>query len=291
MAIWLPGYTRHVFPGRTGYPFQYMDKPKLCWHTTEGGSVSGALGAYAPYPPHLIANPWSGEKLQHISLDLAAYSAMDNNDDDHIIQVEIVGFAGASHTWPEWVLRWLADNVVKPIRDAVGVPNNFLRFYGEGEGIILASPSSPIRLSAGALRNFSGHLGHQHLSAPDSHWDPGRLNIARILELSGNAVTVPTGEEDYDMSAMKVTLGPGKAQTRTIAIPAHKKCQLQVVPAGSTVTVHALYNWSNSGGTGGNPGEKRIMNDRVGLFDIPAGTGKTDLAYSSDLAFDVVVLY
>ena len=190
MGIWLPGYSRHVFPGRTGFPFAFTGAPKLCWHTTEGGSVAGALGAYAPYPPHLIVNPLSGEKLQHISLDLAAYSAMDNNDRQHLIQLEVVGFAASSHTWPDWVLRWLADNVVRPIRDAVGVPDRALRFYGAGEGITLASENSPIRLSENALRQFSGHVGHQHLSSPDSHWDPGALNITKILAFAAG------GDED-----------------------------------------------------------------------------------------------
>lgn len=187
MSIWIPGYERYTYPGLGGYPFDYYDNPKLCWHTTEGGSVGGALGAYAPYPPHAIVNPSTGEKLQHISLDLAAYSAMDQNDRHHIIQFEVVGFAGSSHTWPESTKQWLGENVVKPLRDLVGIPDNYLQFYGEGDGVVLASPYSPIRLSPNELRNYSGHLGHQHLPNPDEHWDPGRMDIQSILGYSGGS--------------------------------------------------------------------------------------------------------
>jgi hypothetical protein len=214
MAIWLPGYKQHVFGNRQGFQYRSRANPKLCWHTTEGSSVAGALAAYAPYPPHLIVNPNTNEKLQHIPLDLAAYSAMDSNDREHIIQVEVVGFAGQSHNWSEYFKKWLGENVVRPIRDAVGVPDEWLRFYGEGEGIILASPNSPIRLSMAKLQAYTGHVGHQQLPAPDSHWDPGRMDIAGIVRYSqggeDDMAQVPQAEwEDLKAKVSYMAAGKG----------------------------------------------------------------------------------
>lgn len=91
--MWLPGYERHEYPGLAGKSFQFTHNPKGCLHTTEGGSIAGAMSAYAPYPPHLIYDWRNRRGVQHVRLDRASYSAMDGNDDDYMIQVELVGFA------------------------------------------------------------------------------------------------------------------------------------------------------------------------------------------------------
>ena len=182
--IWLPGYRRHLFSLR-GKPYQFTHNPKGCLHTTEGGSIAGALSAYAPYPPHLIYDWRSREKVQHIPLNLAAYSAMDGSDDDYMVQVELVGFAAESRNWPEQALRNIAEDVLFHIEQASGVPRKAIwhGFKDARDGISppLASTSSPIRINPTQLRDFSGWLGHQHLPAPDEHWDPGALPIQRIF--------------------------------------------------------------------------------------------------------------
>lgn len=182
--IWIPGWPRHVF-GLRGKPYQYTHNPKGCLHTTEGGSIGGALNAYAPYPPHGIYDWRSRERVQHIPLNLASYSAMDGNDDDYMVQIELVGFANDARNWPDEALRNIAEDVLKPLEDLFGIPRQSVwhGFKDGRDGIYpyISTPQSPIRLSAAQLRDFSGWLGHQHLPAPDNHWDPGAIPIQRIF--------------------------------------------------------------------------------------------------------------
>lgn len=184
--MWLPGYERHEYPGLAGKSFQFTHNPKGCMHTTEGGSIAGAMSAYAQYPPHLIYDWRNRHGVQHISLNRAAYSAMDGNDDDYMIQVELVGFAAETRNWPEQALRNVAADVVAPLEQYFKIPRRLVwhGFKDGQDGIrpYIASPESPIRLDWAQLRDFSGWLGHQHLPAPDDHWDPGALPMQRILD-------------------------------------------------------------------------------------------------------------
>lgn len=187
MAIWLPGYER-VDLGLDGKPFEYTHNPKGLLHRTEGSTLAGAESAMRAYPSHLGYDLWTREKHQYISLDLAAYSAMDESDNDPIYQVELVGFSKDSRYLPDWALRNIAEDVIKPLADTVGIPPVMIR-HGFKDGLdgiypYLASPQSPIRISYAELRAFSGWLGHQHLPAPDDHWDPGAINMARLIELA-----------------------------------------------------------------------------------------------------------
>lgn len=181
--MWLPNYERYEYARLAGKSYQFTHNPKGCMHTTEGGSISGAMGAYAPYPPHLIYDWRNRRGVQHVRLDRAAYSAMDGNDDDYMIQVELVGFAAETRSWPEEALRNIAADVVAPLEQYFKIPRQVVwhGFKDGRDGITLATESSPIRLSPIQLRDFSGWLGHQHLPAPDDHWDPGALPMARIL--------------------------------------------------------------------------------------------------------------
>lgn len=206
MALRLSGYD-WVDLGPDGGPYDDTSKPKLGWHTTEGTSLAGAEPAFKNYPPHLGVDPIRGHKRQYVDLLRHAYAfAGSESDDEYIIQVEVCGFAGQSHNWSEDILRWLGENVVKPLRDTVGIPDVVIRhgFKGEGSGIILASPYSPIRIGAAELRAFSGHLGHQHMPNPDSHWDPGALPIGKVLAYSRPApktpIPVPVPVEEDEMA-------------------------------------------------------------------------------------------
>lgn len=187
MAIWLPGYTR-VNLGLSGKPFEYRHNPKGLLHSTEGTSLAGAEEAMRAYPSHLGYDYRTRDKHQYISLDLAAYSAMDESDNDPIYQVELVGFAKDMRYLPEWALKNIAEDVIKPLADAVGIPPQIIG-HGFKDGLdniypYLASPQSPIRISYAQLRAFTGWLGHQHLPAPDSHWDPGAINMSRLIALA-----------------------------------------------------------------------------------------------------------
>jgi hypothetical protein len=191
--IFLPGYD--LVDLRTGFHaggrYDETSHPKLCWHTTEGTTVGDAETAFRFTPPHLCVDPVRGIRHQYIPLNRHAFAVRGTeSDDEFMIQVEVVGVAKQSHTWPDTVLRWLGEHVVVPIRDTVGVPDVVVHhgFWSAADaaarGIVLAEESSPIRITSAELRAFSGHLGHQHMPPPDEHWDPGGLPIHRILEFS-----------------------------------------------------------------------------------------------------------
>lgn len=210
--IWLPGYTR-VDLGWDGGLYDDLIRPKLCWHTTEGATLAGAEKAFRAHPPHLGVDPKTGEKRQYVPLNRHAYAlAGSESDDEYVIQVEVVGYARESHTWPEHVLRWLGQNVVAPVRAAVGVADAVVShgFRREGGGIVLATAKSPIRISLAQLRAFSGHLGHQHMPAPDHHWDPGGLPIDRILTYS-RAAAPSTLSEELRMIDVVTSVAAGRA--------------------------------------------------------------------------------
>lgn len=188
--VYLPNAT-YIDLGPDGGFYDNMSNPKVCWHTTEGTTLAGAEQAFKNYPPHLGYNPLTRELHQYVPLNRHSYAFFNSEaDDEYVIQIEVVGFASQSHLWPDWVISNIVNDLVNPLEAAIGVPPIVVwtGFHGEGEGFILASPSSPIRISLSQLREFSGHLGHQHIPG-DSHWDPGRFPIDKILKMS----TPPSG--------------------------------------------------------------------------------------------------
>lgn len=203
---WLPGFVRvdldltGIESPEVGNPYDETSHPKVCWHTTEGTSLSGAETAFAKYPPHVGVHYETRERRQYLPLDKCSFSLKGSeSDDEFIIQVEIVGFARESHNWSDAKVDWLGTDVLAPICKATGCPTNVVAqgFHGEGEGFILASPDSPIRFaSEAALRAFSGQMGHQHAPDPDSHWDPGGFDAARAKQAADRILypTVPKEE-------------------------------------------------------------------------------------------------
>lgn len=181
--IWIPGWER-VDLGPNGGTYDSTLNPKACVHTTEGTTLAGAESAYRNYPPHLGYDPVRRVKRQYVALNRYSYAFRNGEtDDEFIVQVEVVGFAAKTHTWPTAVYRNFAVDVVQPLHDLIGVPLQHLRFYRADEGIVLARKTSPIRLRPAALRSYSGWMGHQHapgladngalLATGDEHWDPG----------------------------------------------------------------------------------------------------------------------
>lgn len=205
--IWLPGFERWELPGVPGLPYDEFDDPKAVLHTTEGGSIDGAVKAYSAYPPQLIVDPVKKRKVQHIPLNRAGYALWNGDaDDSHCYQVEIVGYASQTHLWSDEVLKWLGEELARPLHEYGGVPYVVVwkGFRRDGEmPFALASDESPLRLTQAELDSFSGFLGHQHVPG-DDHWDPGGLNVARILDFAQS-------KEDADMS--KEHLGTWPAGT------------------------------------------------------------------------------
>lgn len=196
---YLPGAV-FIDLGPDGGTYDETGHPKGILHTTEGSSLAGAESAFRSYPPHIGYDPNSRVIHQYVRLDRCSYALKGaESDDEFAIQVEIVGFAGQTHTYSDAWYRNIGEDIIQPLRELVGIPNNYLTFHGEGEGIILASSNSPIRLSDTDYRNYSGWVGHQHIPAPDEHWDPGRFNIALALNYSED-----NDMQDTDPSAVPI---------------------------------------------------------------------------------------
>jgi hypothetical protein len=203
MALWVPEFERRDI-GPAGGPYDTLTNPKLCWHTWEGYSWSSAEAAFAPYPPHVAVNVRDRARRQYVSLDRHAYALSGSDTEDSaVIQVEVAGYAADTQDWADSELDWLGEAVLAPILAVLAsrgarIPGELAPqgFHGDGEGIILASPDSPIRFpSVAAWDRFAGHVGHQHAPAPDEHWDPGRLNVARIIA-AAETPALPTAEDD-----------------------------------------------------------------------------------------------
>jgi len=201
--MWLPGYDR-LDLGPDGGIYDEMSHPKGCIHTTEGSTLGGAESAYRLYPPHIGYDPNRRIKHQYIRLDRCSYAFKGSeSDDEYVIQVEIVGFAAHTHEWGAQAYRNIAEDVIKPLEQAIGIPRTSLVFHGADEGIYpyISTASSPIRISSAALRNYSGWLGHQHIPSPDTHWDPGRFLIHKCFDhLKSLEPQIPVTKKELDMS-------------------------------------------------------------------------------------------
>lgn len=222
MQPYLPG-AQFMDLGPDGGPFDEMGHPKGCLHTTEGTSLAGAESAFRAYPPHLGYDPRYRISHQYIRLDRYAYALKGaESDDEFVIQIEIVGFARDTHNWPTEWYRNIGEDIIKPLREAVGIPNNYQTFYGEDSGFVLASPSSPIRLSNDAFRKYTGWVGHQHIPAPDEHWDPGKFRILEAINYSNPKKEDMAGQYSGKLPASKYNAATGEHEVISALIPIDK---------------------------------------------------------------------
>ena len=192
---WLAGVDRHIIKSLLGRDLlgrsHLLPVRKLLWHTTEGGSIASAIGAYTArrgffsgVHPHLTVDPRREEMVQHVPLTNASYSLRDRSDRRGVIQIEVVGHAAETESWPDSWYRWLGERVAAPI--VAGFPaidlNYWPTFYDDSSGIRLASAGSPVRLTDLEFDNWVGQIGHQHAPAPDTHWDPGEWRPGVIAD-------------------------------------------------------------------------------------------------------------
>lgn len=243
--MWLPNAKRVSLGSNVGGgPYDDMRNPKVCWHMTQGSGLAGARSAFAPYPPHIGYDPKNRQLEQYVPLDRHSYAFFNGEaDDEYIIQIEVVGFAEDAHNMPDWQVQNIVDDLVNPLEELIGVPPVVIRhgFRGAGEGIVLASPSSPIRITLNELREFSGHLGHQHIPG-DGHWDPGRFRIGEVLQRS-------QGDDMPNLNAMQVTVTngpeadyPEMADKALGAITGHVKTIEKMLNEGVPVNVELDYD-------------------------------------------------
>lgn len=186
---WLPGFEKLQIPKWPGGA--YVDRGAGLWkillHTTEGPSIEAAVAAYktTSAPPHVTVDLDQQRYVQHVPLGRSAYALRNmrggtQTNRDHVIQVEMVGYARDTRTWPPLKLMRLAS-VLEQLMDAVpDVDLHFANFdYNDSAEYGLGNP---VEMTAGEWDAFSGILGHVH--APENtHWDPGALDTDALLAL------------------------------------------------------------------------------------------------------------
>ena len=206
---WLPG--AEIIKGNEAGAMWPGSKWKLLLHTTEGGSIDGAIAAFrgANSWPHLTVDLRTGRIVQHVPFNRAARSLKSGGSAGktnfaRVIQVEIVGFSAKSPERTEAELRKLGEIVArlsKIIPFRVAAP---LTFYGQDAGFTVASKTARQRLGWIAWYLFDAILGHQHAPNND-HWDPGKLDVAAVvryaLEYLGQTDTT---EEFLDMDEARL---------------------------------------------------------------------------------------
>lgn len=171
---WYP--KAHIVRGRDAGGFTGGGK-KIVWHTTEGSSAAGAVGAYRASGswPHLTVTFEGGrfKVFQHLPLTVAARALAHPSGPEtnraNAIQIECVGFAVASEAWPAGYYVGLRE-VSRWIEESFGVPRRTSVQFRRGVE----------RLGGEAFYTYSGHVGHCHVPGND-HWDPGDLRISEIL--------------------------------------------------------------------------------------------------------------
>jgi hypothetical protein len=169
-ALWHPNAVRRIH--RDSGPHQGGGR-KIVWHTTETPNLPN----YGGSAPHFTLDPSDGRLWQHIPLNRGARALVKGGPNFwNAIQVEMIGFARDTHKWSDdrylriaKLARWIEANFTVPRTTGV---------------IFKGDKSTPHLASLEAFRNYSGHLGHQHVPG-NTHWDPGLLTIAKILPGGG----------------------------------------------------------------------------------------------------------
>jgi hypothetical protein len=137
-------------------------------HTTEGTTAEGAIAAYRRTGswPHFTVE-WDGSRLviyQHVPLSQASFALrhvyVPETNRARAVQIEHVGFARDTASWPEGRYREIAK-LCRWIESQTGCPPT-----------ASVSFSRPSRLSPDGFVRYSGHCGHMHVPGND-HTDPG----------------------------------------------------------------------------------------------------------------------
>lgn len=202
MVEWLEGWERN--PQSDSGPLNANAPRCLLLHTMETSSFTGGMATLTANGswPQLAYDPRTRRKVQAISLTRAGKALANIKGGVETnrwgpIQVEIPGYAVETQDWPDEWLRNIAEDIVVPLHLELGVALWAPPFVGREAGFI-ARADAPQRFGFTDWLHFDGVCGHQHAPEND-HWDPGHLNVPRILEhahaLVGSPTHVPRAQE------------------------------------------------------------------------------------------------
>jgi len=146
---------------------------RIVWHTTEGSG----LPSYSGSNPHFTLDIQSGNLYQHQDVRQGARGLVNapggvETNREGAIQIELIGFAAHSQNWSEQAYEHIAD-LARWIEAHCDVRRDCdVKFVGGGQ---------TNHMSPSAWARYNGHCGHQHVPE-NSHWDPGLLNINKVLD-------------------------------------------------------------------------------------------------------------
>lgn len=171
-------------PQRTLGEFTMRAGNKMILHTTESQRDSATsitrfldgIGATAHFvfgydPDTRFPVVYQCAPLNHAVLTLVHPAGTPETNRARCVQIEICGRAQDSHKWSDNYYRGLA-NLIAIVRRHFDVP---LRARAK-----FKVPAN--RLSGPSFVTATGFLGHGHVPN-NEHWDPGALNIGKLLHL------------------------------------------------------------------------------------------------------------
>lgn len=181
------------------------DPRAVIWHTTEGTTVDGAVSVYKRIQacPHLTVDFDTKERYQHVPLDRSCYALRNlpggcQTNTTGIIQIEIVAKAAEMWSWSPERLQWLGEEVLAPIfEECPTIPR----------GPVYSGP----RMTCAEWDVWSGgQCGHAHVPEND-HWDPGDLDLARIVAYAtGDDMPTPAEFWAYPLTIEGYTAPAGE---------------------------------------------------------------------------------
>lgn len=207
MIDWLPGYEHQ--PINAGLDWTPGTPWKVGAHSTETGPAPGLIDAWRRNPgaglSHFLGIT-PQRIVQLLPLSVGGYTAQNppggiDTNRAHLVQIEVCEYAidpGApidrnrpqlgtredwSDEWYEALGRWLADldaalDGQLDLTTELTFGDQWTGFPGGGQAYV----------------DFRGVLGHQHIpEQPDRHWDPGKLDIHRLLTIARSHTT---GDDD-----------------------------------------------------------------------------------------------
>jgi hypothetical protein len=198
MSGWLDGIERVPNTHSRGGTYQPGVPWRFVVHTVEGDprTVSDCrlIAEAHQAPPHLWYAPRYGWYGQTVPLDRSAFAlahprGAPETNKAGALQVEVFGYAADTGDWPD---DWL-DGIAYLIRRCInaGYPVD-LSEIAATTGSDGYGPGGTVRFDWPRWATFPGLCGHANVPGND-HWDPGRLDLARIAEL---AAPSPTAKDD-----------------------------------------------------------------------------------------------
>lgn len=228
----------------------------LLLHTMEGwlDSSMATLSRNGNWP-HLCYAPDGRRKYQGVDTDFSSKALGDRAGGVETrtwgpVQVELEGFAAETQDWPDEWLRNIAVDVVVPcvragLCDLTMPP---LGFLGTDSGSI-SLESAPQRLTTDQWYSFHGICGHQHAPENGDRWDPGKLNVPRIIEHALAELGVPILFPPEDTMQVHAQVVDTKNVTHLFAINAERNlCVKSIAPGAPVAAFSGNDTWVNLGG-------------------------------------------